>query len=109
MPKVFVFNKFIAFDKLCQYIDCSIKKFEAPTTKQNNDAPDSLFQTNIKIFFDSKDVDDTEHAYRIKQTLEEHNIATFVTDQLTIKEKKDNGEMRTILLPKDRIVMKFVV
>ena len=108
MPRVFVFNEFIDFDKLCKYVDCPIKK-SIITTKQNNDVPDSLFQTNIKIFFDSKDVTDTEHAYHIKQILEEQNIATFITDQLTIKEKQNNGEMRIILLPKDRIIMKFIV
>lgn len=106
MPNIFVFNEFTAYEKLCNYVDCPVLRGD-PVCKKSDDAPDTLFQTNIKIFFNPKDTADQEHAYRIKQILEEHSIATFVTDQLTVKDKQKNGEIRIILLPKDRIIMKL--
>ncbi len=106
MPNIFVFNEFAAYEKLCNYVDCPVLRGE-PIRKKSDDAPNTLFQTNIKIFFNPKDTTDQKHAYRIKQTLEEHSIASFVTDQLTVATKQKNGEISMILLPKDRIIMKL--
>jgi hypothetical protein len=106
MPNIYIFNEFTAYEKLCKYIDCPVNRGE-PIRKKSGDSLDTLYQTNIKIFFNPKDTADQEHAYRIKQTLEEHSVATFVTDQLTVATKQKNGETRMILLPKDRIIMKL--
>lgn len=108
MPKIFVFNEFVAFDKLCQIVDCPVTKATATTTAAATVALDLLFQTNIKIFFDSKNSSDTEHAYRIKQILEDNSIAVFVTDQLITKTKNNAGQTHQILLPKDRIIMRLL-
>ncbi len=98
-----VFYEFLGMDTLRNYTGCEISKAETPCN--DRDVPHSLYETNIKIFFKAHEVDT---AYSLKDALVRDGVAIFVTDQLTIRRKMPDGEMKELLLPKDRIIMKLI-
>lgn len=61
--------------------------------------------SNIKIFFDRKNEESIRRAYEVYKRMTEEKFATFVSDQLTVR---DPSTKKIIYLPKDRIVLNRV-
>jgi hypothetical protein len=99
---VFIFKEFIGLEKLKQFTN----KIKIPNEFVNqikDENSTEILETNIKIFFENE----PEEAYKLKETLEINNVATFITDQLTTTIKR-NGQEYICNLPKDRIIMKLI-
>jgi hypothetical protein len=102
--KVYVFSEFANIELLSKYYD--IIDVGSYINKNSSEEEKITAKTNIKIFFDDKDKSD---AYELKDKLEKDGVATFITDQLYVTRKDLNGNPREIALPKDRIVMKYII
>ena len=100
---VFVYKEFIGLEKLKMFTN-KIRVCNEFVKRIEGDAPDEVFEKNIKIFFENE----KEEAYKLKEEFESNNIATFVTDQLTVTRKDKNEKAYTVCLPKDRIIMKLI-
>lgn len=99
-----VFSDFTSVDTLSTY--CSHIEIVPSFLRQNSTQQERhVAKNNIKIFFNTQDIQDREHAYSLMNILQLHNVATFITDQLYSTVKDSNGTTRTIPLPKDRIIM----
>ena len=98
MEHIYVFHEFAQLEALQQLVG-KVKRMSPLENYEVTSELSEIYATNIKIFFNGN----ADEAYRVKTVLEENSFATTVTDQLT-KTLKDG---RTILLPKDRIIMRL--
>ncbi len=103
---VSVFSEFTGLDILSKY--CTVDIGRSIIDKTPSQELILLAKTNIKIFFDRLNNDDRDQAYSLMLLLQQNSIATFVTDQLYSTVKDSNGNIKTIQLPKDRIIMKLL-